>query len=355
MAKILNFIIVTACTICLTVQMKSCIERYAMNKTRIIQSLKASEEVDFLAFTICPSYSDAYKAEKMKELGLDKNGYRHNGNTRSNSTENPWIIFDKITHDLSELVDEISIKVAIKNKPRIHLDFGKQTNAKIETKYDNLFGRCVSIHLNLNVTKLGISNIKIKSKFNLYVYLHHPGQFMDSDKKTKVLAKRGKMHFLDVSYSIIENTEGNCDSDLTTKFDDCVHEKLAILLMNQSNCVVPFLPPQPHLPICTILDSNPIKTYEFYSSGGPKNLCQSPCSSMVAHFGMLFDDGMYSKSTTYLKLHVKSYKDVKEIVKDYTFLSLLAEIGGYTGLLLGVSVSHITTLCEKIRPFITFK
>ena len=42
----------------------------------------------------------------------------------------------------------------------------------------------------------------------------------------------------------------------------------------------------------------------------------------------------------------------QETIYDYTFLSLLAEIGGYTGLLLGASVANLTVIIEKIKRYI---
>jgi hypothetical protein len=38
---------------------------------------------------------------------------------------------------------------------------------------------------------------------------------------------------------------------------------------------------------------------------------------------------------------------MKKTVYDYTFLSLIAEIGGYTGLLLGVSCVNLTSLIDR--------
>ena len=50
----------------------------------------------------------------------------------------------------------------------------------------------------------------------------------------------------------------------------------------------------------------------------------------------------------YMKLYIKSTIKVKKTVLDYTFLSMVAEIGGYTGLLLGISVVNLTKLFEKL-------
>ena len=51
---------------------------------------------------------------------------------------------------------------------------------------------------------------------------------------------------------------------------------------------------------------------------------------------------------SYTKLYIKSTTKVREMVLDYSFLSMVAEIGGYTGLLLGVSVVNMTKILEKL-------
>ena len=40
------------------------------------------------------------------------------------------------------------------------------------------------------------------SRMNIYVYLHHPGQFYDSDSKTKIYVNQGKMLFIDLTYEL---------------------------------------------------------------------------------------------------------------------------------------------------------
>ena len=65
-------------------------------------------------------------------------------------------------------------------------------------------------------------------------------------------------------------------------------------------------------------------------------------------FGVLFDDGIRNDGKSFLKIYLKSNVKFQQTVYDYTFLSLLAEIGGYTGLLLGMSVSNITTALERM-------
>ena len=61
-----------------------------------------------------------------------------------------------------------------------------EMDANYVTKYDQTFGKCFSIEINPNVTKMGITKIEFYAKLNIYIYLHHPGQYMDVDSKSKV-------------------------------------------------------------------------------------------------------------------------------------------------------------------------
>ena len=59
-------------------------------------------------------------------------------------------------------------------------------------------------------------------------------------------------------------------------------------------------------------------------------------------------NGTGDSSRAYIKMYMKSTVKFKKIVYDYTVLSMLAEIGGYTGLLLGVSVVNLTSLIDRL-------
>lgn len=50
----------------------------------------------------------------------------------------------------------------------------------------------------------------------------------------------------------------------------------------------------------------------------------------------------------YIKMYIKSTVKYKKTMLDYTWLSMLAEIGGYTGLLLGVSVVNVTGVVNRM-------
>ena len=45
---------------------------------------------------------------------------------------------------------------------------------------------------------------------NIYIYLHHPGQFYDSDSKTKIYVNQGKRLYIDLTYELsrVSKVEG---------------------------------------------------------------------------------------------------------------------------------------------------
>ena len=80
------------------------IQRHFRFNTRALITVKDTREVeDFVAFTICPTYSEAYKAEQLDKYGITKREYK-DGNYTGNSTGgNAWGIFHNITWNIEDL------------------------------------------------------------------------------------------------------------------------------------------------------------------------------------------------------------------------------------------------------------
>ena len=189
-------------------------------------------------------------------------------------------------------------------------------------------------------------------------------------------ATLGKLYFIDLVYTISDNTLEQesripCTSKHNFTFDDCLYRKINGAMMNKFGCTVAFLPPNSTSDlVCRNKNETEIEDFmKFYghiSSNGQRNFCQMPCSTMEVSFfnyfssssnswyfspkvflGLLFE-GHGNENEAYIKIYLKSSVKSREFVHDYTFLSMLAEIGSYTGLLLGVSLVHITSLIDRI-------
>ena len=68
----------------------------------------------------------------------------------------------------------------------IWLNFTNEIDSKYVVKYDQTFGKCFSVELDPKVTEIGVTKMEFFAKLNIYIYLHHPGQYMDVDSKSKV-------------------------------------------------------------------------------------------------------------------------------------------------------------------------
>ena len=131
-------------------------------------------------------------------MGTVHEEYYH-GDFYGNASSNvdPWQLFERATYDLHEILHSMSIGTDDPTQPQIIMAFGNQSKtanqtledekiAKFSTKFYDVFGRCFELEINPEVTALGISNIIIKGKVGVYVYIHHPEQFTEVDTKTKV-------------------------------------------------------------------------------------------------------------------------------------------------------------------------
>ena len=184
--------------------------------------------------------------------------------------------------------------------------------------------------------------------------------------QSKVYSNSGESVFLDFVYDITvnaifrENTRDlRCDKSLDTTFDATLYERINTKLEDDFNCTVPFLPEfiskysQNTTPICREANTSisAFKLYDYLRSSGQSTLCDSPCAGMEIFLGVPFVSTEKDSTWAYIKIYLKSAVKTKSAVLDYTFLSLVAEVGGYVGLLLGVSVVKIAvnlnTFCAQ--------
>ena len=73
---VVQWSIIISCLICLIVQVVNCIKKYEKKDTRVIQTVMPLKNASFLAFTVCPSYDEAYKLQVLQSYGTSKKIYK---------------------------------------------------------------------------------------------------------------------------------------------------------------------------------------------------------------------------------------------------------------------------------------
>ena len=126
-------------------------------------------------------------AETIFVPGTSIKTYRK-GNFSTNTTDKDFVkTFHDVSYGLSEILKKVKISTESEDVPSVDLTLSNNDpNANYVTKYRNNFGRCFSIELSPNITNFAITKIEFWAFMNIYIYLHHPGQFMDVDSKSKV-------------------------------------------------------------------------------------------------------------------------------------------------------------------------
>ena len=86
------------------------------------------------------------------------------------------------------------------------------------------------------------------------------------------------------------------------------------------------------------------------------DFCPAPCETMKVNFAG--HDNSHEgghENETYVKFYIKDQIQVKKSHFRYSEVSLLAEVGGYVGLLLGVSLMDIASLFDKVFVIVNQK
>ena len=198
---------------------------------------------------------------------------------------------------------------------------------------------------------------------DVQVFYHQPGQFLHLDGRMSYMQFRGKSVQNQISYQQIKMSEKQiskwnpiaeekkkrkvCSSSL---YDECVYDAIRVEMLEKVGCVSPWVLPKKQYKVCTSSQAN--KWIKSLNNLGRD--CPKPCEFMMINVGSknVVDNYDESENGTLSKYALQYlYFATRIIVSEehdlYTFLSLAAEIGGYVGLLLGVSFFHLARFLKS--------
>ena len=144
----------------------------------------------------------------------------------------------------------------------------------------------------------------------------------------------------------------SCDKQMNLDFDRNVHEIANAESERQYNCTTPFLPAiasnvtgvPPTICADEKIGKKSMALYDLIETSLREN---TPCSRMDIFLGIPFYStetrpykGFGYNDTAFILLYFKSSIKVKSTIWDYDLIRLVAEIGGYTGLLVGFPIAR---------------
>ena len=175
----------------------------------------------------------------------------------------------------------------------------------------------------------------------------------------------GQKVFLDIFYEVTLNTLGQnlwgdleqyaCNPEMNLKYDDVLYSTIASENEKELNCSVPFHPLTTSkltgriIEVCNTseLGSKAHANFNALHGTGPEEAKNKPCAAIDIFLGLPFIDNHPNNPSqeAYIRLYMKSNVKVKSMIIYYDFSTLAAEIGGYIGMFIGMSLMDFTIKC----------
>ena len=265
------------------------------------------------------------------------------GHGNDDSCTNPRKLWESVVIKLEDIISYVEFKYYQKNTRDTYTIH--QMN-DIVSILDTSKGRCYSIIPTSEMIELGIRRVEFGLVSLIHAYIHGPGMHeYDSEKGVDFANVKEKSILYKVEHEFLEMLNDNseqCHEDPKYKRDNCVEGQLEKFLMKEYGCVPPFFENKEN--ICSNETISKLVS-KYWDSTKYYTNCSDPCKEMSVHATWIKNNKQDLQAILYFQRRVKVVKSYYA----YSGLSLIAEIGGYIGLFLGVSINQITYLTSFIH------
>ena len=270
----------------------------------------------------------------------------------SDDCSNPAKLYDYIVGHPSMLYEKIDIGNFIVENVTF-LDLSETPEGELA------FGRCYMANIpkgvfNSQVTIYGQPDIELDIRF------HTPGNWYDDDYKF-IRLDPYRNDDVDVNneiFEVLDYGEEECKNyDLDYKRDDCITNYIESEALTKIGCTTPFIGNSSN--ICTDQKKakDALKLYlkiRDQSINNELTQCPKPCKFYMIDFGRSSTTQKNESSENIeekrSQLTIKFRKYIKHSKVKYTYqgLEMFAEVGGYLGLLLGMSLNQLPSLISSM-------
>ena len=273
--------------------------------------------------------------------------YRYGGKWVGNENcTNPEKLYESIIAKPEDLFQKISYSY-LDGTPNT-VENATSASSKIRSYFDTaIHGRCYTFKPTEEMLKSGIIHINLNLTKSVPIYFHTNGIFETNPyTPTSILASPSKKMYLDLDfiiYSMLDIGGKPCVTEPGYEKDSCTESKLDKTSLEKFGCTTPFGPNKDK--ICKDHENGSI-VMELYSETMDQNVdnCYSPCLFVSAKAMKTSEND----GDGYVYIDLKKNIQVIEAHYLYSGLSMIAEVGGYVGLFLGVSVNQVSALVNAV-------
>ena len=329
-----------------------CLLRYLAKHTGTSDLYKHTSKVPFPDLTFCPV--KRYKENILKNNGIENiSEYIENAQwvSKDVTKAGPEELYHEVTFPVEEIIDwvEVYLDRYFKGSEKIVLNLTTNPCGGSEEKvfltreyYYN--GNCYSIVMPDCLHQTGPVEVIISLKEDVDVFIHHSGQFMSPNSRSRVRIKSNRDVKVSVTHETVQMLEefGTCTYTYQQgSYDNCIYQQMSKKMLEEIGCTVPWLPNRSKICI-DVNHASQARDFYHKNRRNQEDICKDSCQLTNVYLGPIVEEvqSSYTRAIFYLRRDIK--KSTEYLV--YQELTLLAESGGIVGLVLGVSVFHVRYL-----------
>ena len=339
--QVVSILIEVSCLIVVFVQTYRCASKYAQYPQGTRIKIIEGDQRTYPDVTICPLYESDF-VSILEKCNLTHAEYFTDGIWRADG-------FESFCNDPKELFNKLSNSTFEDFKMwYVSFDDGEYYVAE-DFKYKEIgdFGRCLTFIYPENrgaMWELSMSS----NQSGFQVFISTPGYFISTEYHSVLLEPNFDLT-VKVNREVMEVLDYEGQPCVTTQNRDaCIYDYIEQNLTDTVGCTTPFVPDKSK--ICTNATQAKtalrIENSIFTDIGKLQRLCPRSCSEIHADFGSKekypIDEGPGK-----LTLEFHQFVKVSKSYWEYDGIELVAEVGGYVGLFLGVSVNQVKLLIER--------
>ena len=213
----------------------------------------------------------------------------------------------------------------------------------------NLYSCCFSLKLPKNIE---IMEMSLAFKTRVDIFIHSSKSSLNVDDSLIIYGSKTSY----ISTGIIHDTfqvldlDGKTCGEYENSRDDCIHSEITKFVMEHVGCTSPYQNDKSN--ICTDPEKGKIAAKDlYYTMIHNKSFASSVCPK-TCKFQVINTKNYQKMASIFLKkilrLRFEEFTKVSTSSLSYTFLELMAEVGGYVGLFLGVSINQTIDLLSNL-------
>ena len=339
-----SLIITLLCVSFVAYKAQECIAKYVSEPESTDVAIERASKHKYPAISICLNDIDSFYGETLVKCNLTTTDYKDNDRWRGTGNDefcqDPEKLYEEMTGDPFNSV--ISYILA-SNDDDYDIELSYYTK---DSKWN---GRCFTFEAPDNTL---ITQIDAEFWNDAYVYIHSPGSFFGTDYKEYGII-RGNHTKIDVMHEVFEVLD--FDGQVCAKYpygrDACIFDTIHQESMAELGCTSPYGRNKSN--ICTDQGKS-TQAYRLFEDLTLNNLtdanarCPKSCLYQMTSFSSFVIDRNGNPGRGSMQLKFQRFIKVSRSRYAYTWLELLAEVGGYVGLFLGVSVNQTLSLLKQI-------